>query len=75
MVCTPHRHTFVGTSLEAYGAAAYAHYEYEDGTVTNRLITSKSRVTPPQAVSVPRLEIVRVEINTSSGSNPQRHQK
>ena len=58
MDCTPHLHTFIDASLQAFGAAVYAHYVYEDGTVTNRLITSKSRVTPLQAVSVPRLEFM-----------------
>ena len=51
-------HTFVDASQEAYGAATYSRHLYEDGTVTCRLVASKSRVAPVQAVSIPRLELM-----------------
>ena len=49
---------FVDASQEAYGAACYSRHLYEDGTVSCCLVASKSRVTPLQAVSIPRLELM-----------------
>ena len=43
---------------EAYFAATYTRDLYEDGTVTCRLVASKSRVAPLQDVSIPRLELM-----------------
>ena len=43
--------TFVDASQEAYGAAKYTRHT-EDGTVTCRLVASKSRVAPLQAISM-----------------------
>ncbi|PFX12674.1 hypothetical protein AWC38_SpisGene23328 [Stylophora pistillata] len=51
-------HTFVDSSQEAYGAACYVRHLYKDGTVSSRLVASKSRVAPLQAVSIPRLELM-----------------
>ena len=51
-------HTFTDASQQAYGAATYARHLYEDGSVTCRLVASKSRVAPLQAVSIPRLELM-----------------
>ena len=51
-------HVFVDASQNAYGAVAYARHEYEDGTVTCRLIAAKSHVAPLNAVSIPRLELM-----------------
>ena len=51
-------HTFTDASQQAYGAATYARHLYEDGSVTCRLLASKSRVAPLQAVSIPRLELM-----------------
>lgn len=44
--------TFVDALQEAYGAAKYTRHLYEDGTVTCRLVASKSRVAPLQAISM-----------------------
>ncbi|PFX14129.1 hypothetical protein AWC38_SpisGene21740 [Stylophora pistillata] len=51
-------HTFVDSSQEAYGAACYVRHLYKDGTVSSRLVASKSLVAPLQAVSIPRLELM-----------------
>ena len=51
-------HNFVGSSQEAYGAASYVRHLYKDGTLTCRLVASKSRVAPLQAISIPRLELM-----------------
>ena len=51
-------HTFVDSSQEAYGAACYVRHLYQDGTLTCRLVASKSHVAPLQAVSVPQLELM-----------------
>ena len=50
--------TFVDASLKAYGAVAYLHCEYEDSTVSCRLISSKIKVAPLKPISVPRLELM-----------------
>ena len=50
--------TFVDASLKAYGAVAYLHCEYEDTTVSCRLISSKTEVAPLKPISVPRLELM-----------------
>ena len=44
--------TFVDALQEGYGAAKYTRHLYEDGTVTCRLVASKSRVAPLQAISM-----------------------
>ena len=51
-------HTFTDASQQAYGAAAYSRQLYEDGSITCRLVASKSRVAPLQAVSIPCLELM-----------------
>ena len=48
-------HTFTDASQKAYTANVYARHEYEDGTVSCRLITSKTRLAPLKAMSIPRL--------------------
>ena len=50
--------TFVDASLKAYGAVAYLHCEYEDTTISCRLISSKIKVAPLKPISVPRLELM-----------------
>ena len=50
--------TFVDASLKAYGAVVYLHCEYEDTTVSGRLISSKTKVVPLKPISVPRLELM-----------------
>ena len=45
-------------SQEAYGAACYTRHLYNDGTVSCRLVASKTRVAALQAVSIPRLELM-----------------
>ena len=51
-------HTFVDASQEAYGAACYTRHLYNNGTVSCRLVASKTRVALLQAVSIPRLELM-----------------
>ena len=51
-------HTFTDASGEAYGAVTYARYQYKDGTISTRLVASKTRVAPLSATSIPRLELM-----------------
>ena len=50
--------TFVDASQQAYGAVSYLRCEYEDGSVTSRLIASKSKVAPLTPITIPRLELM-----------------
>ena len=50
--------TFVDASKEAYGAVAYLRHGYGDGSVTSRMIASKSKVAPLTPVTIPRLELM-----------------
>ena len=50
--------TFVDASLKAYGAVVCLHCEYEDTTISCRLISSKTKVAPLKPISVPRLELM-----------------
>ena len=51
-------HTFTDASENAYCATVYSRHEYENGTVTTRLIASKTRLAPLRALSIPRLELM-----------------
>ena len=51
-------HAFADASINAYGAVVYARHKYADGHVVSRLVASKARVAPLQAMSVPRLELM-----------------
>ena len=44
-------------STQAYGCAAYARWECNDGTIKMRLIMAKSRIAPLSIVSIPRMEL------------------
>ena len=50
--------TFVDASIQAYGAVVYLLCEYEDGTLSCRLVASKSKVAPLKPITVPRLELM-----------------
>ena len=49
-------HTFSDAFEKAYAAASYIRHEYEDGTVSTRLVAAESRLAPLKAMSIPRLE-------------------
>ena len=51
-------HFFSDASNEAYGTVAYNRVTYADGTVTVRMVASKTRVAPLTATSIPRLELL-----------------
>lgn len=51
-------HRFSNASEKAYAAASYVRHEYEDGTVSKRLVAAKSRLAPQKAMSIPRLELM-----------------
>ena len=51
-------HTFTDASADAYGAATYARYLYNDGTVSTSLVASKTRVAPLSATSISRVELM-----------------
>ena len=57
-VVTTTIHTFTDASGEAYAAAIYARQQYKDGSISVRLVVSKSRVAPLSAMSIPRLELM-----------------
>ena len=48
-------HTFSNASEKTYTAASYVRYEYEDGTISTRLVAAKSRLAPLKAMNIPRL--------------------
>jgi len=70
---TPHAvkditlHTFVDVSQEACGAVCYTRHLYEDGSVSCRLVASKSRVAPLQAASIPGLELMAAVVGLRLG--------
>lgn len=51
-------HTFSDASEAAYAAAVYIRHEYEDKSITTRLVGSKTRLSPLKAMSIPRLELM-----------------
>ena len=51
-------HTFSDASEKAYAAAVYNRHKFEDGSITTRLIASKTRLAPLKTVSIPRLELM-----------------
>ena len=51
-------HVFSKSSEDAYGAIIYDRNVYEDGTVSVSFITSKYKVAPLNAHSIPRLELL-----------------
>lgn len=51
-------HTFTDASEKAYTTVIYGRYEYEDGSVSSRLITAKTRLVPLKAIAIPRLELM-----------------
>ncbi|XP_062566817.1 uncharacterized protein LOC134229115 [Saccostrea cucullata] len=57
-------HTFVDASQDAYVAVVYQRCIYEDGNVSVRFVTVKSKVAPLTAVSVPRLELMGAVLGT-----------
>ncbi|KAJ8977063.1 hypothetical protein NQ317_017225 [Molorchus minor] len=50
-------HGFADASMKAYAACVYIRAVYEDNSVSSRLLSSKSRVSPLKTVSLPRLEL------------------
>ena len=57
-VKSKHIVTFVDASQQAYGAVVYLRCEYENESVTSRLIAAKSKVAPLTPMTVPRLELM-----------------
>ena len=57
-------HTFVDASQSAYGGVVYVRTEYNDQTVSVNLAAAKTKVTPLQSVSIPRLELMRAHLGS-----------
>ena len=51
-------HVFTDASEQAYGAVGYLRHEYPNGSVSCRIVSSKVRVAPLTATSIPRLELM-----------------
>jgi hypothetical protein len=51
-------HLFSDASKDAYASVAYLVCQCEDDSSTSRLVGSKSRVAPTQAMTIPRLELM-----------------
>ena len=58
-------HVFCDASQDAYGAVAYFRTVDAPGDVTVRLISSRVRVAPVKAVSIPRLELMAASIGAA----------
>lgn len=58
-------HIFCDASEVAYGAVVYLRTHNSDGTITSRLLTSKSRVAPIAKVSIPRLELLAAHLGAT----------
>ena len=56
-------HTCSNASEKAYAAAVYSRHEYDDGSITTRLIASKTRLAPSKAARIPRLELMGARID------------
>lgn len=57
-------HVFSDASKDAYAAAAYLVCQYENNPTSCHLITSKSRVAPLKAMTIPRLELMGAVLAT-----------
>ena len=51
-------HTFTDASEQAYAAAVCVCHVYDNGEITVRLITWKSRLAPLKAITIPTLELL-----------------
>ena len=51
-------HVFTDASEQAYGAVGYLRHQYPNGSVSCRIVSSKVRVAPLTATSIPRLELM-----------------
>ena len=56
-VATSELHHFSDASMKAYGSCSYIRLTDESGNVVCAFLMSKSRLTPIQAMSIPRLEL------------------
>ena len=57
-------HGFCDASVEAYATVVYLRVTYSDGSVTTRILASKTRVSPLKAQTVPWLELLAALILT-----------
>ena len=57
-------YVFVDASEHAYGSVAYLQCTYADGSKSKSFVTSKSRVAPLKAISIPRLELMAAVLGT-----------
>ena len=50
-------HGFADASVEAYAAVIYIRATYPSGPPSSEIVTSKSKVTPPESRTIPQLEL------------------
>ena len=55
-------HGFSDASLRAYGCCVYLRIEHKSGIVKCNLVSAKSRVSPIKKQSIPRLELLAVNL-------------
>lgn len=51
-------HVFEDASEKAYGAVAYTRTVYADNTIVTNLLMAKSRISPIEKITLPRLELL-----------------
>lgn len=62
--CTASLHMFCDASKDGYAACIFLRTEDSRGNVTIRLLSAKSRISPPEKITIPRLELLAALIGS-----------